>query len=193
LSDAGLILQNSNTKFAIFASYRAAPKWRSALCAMGTMEKLMPVDSLQKQEGRDAEGRFRKGQSGNPAGRSRGSRNKAIVAAEMLLEGEAEALTRRALERALEGDTAALRLCLDRIIPPRRGRAVRLDEVGPVCSAADLGHTMAAITTAATGGVITPGEAAELAQVIEIFVRAVETSDFERRLKQLEDRRGAGA
>jgi Family of unknown function (DUF5681) len=74
----------------------------------------MPVDSLQKQEGRDAEGRFRKGQSGNPAGRSRGSHNKSIEAAELLLEGEAEALTRRAVELALEGDAAALRLCLDR-------------------------------------------------------------------------------
>lgn len=153
----------------------------------------MPVDSLQKQEGRDAEGRFRKGQSGNPAGRVRGSHNKAIEAAELLLEGEAEALTRRAVELALEGDAAALRLCLDRILPPRRGRPVRLDSVPPVRGAADLGDTMAAITTAAAGGAITPGEAAELARVVEIFVRAVETSDFDRRLRQLEDRRDAGA
>jgi hypothetical protein len=153
----------------------------------------MPVDSLQKQEGRDAEGRFKKGESGNPAGRLRGSRNKSIEAAELLLEGEAEALTRKAVELALEGDAAALRLCLDRIIPPRRGRPVRLDGVPPVRGAADLGDTMAAITTAAAGGAITPGEAAELARVVEIFVRAVETSDFERRLRQLEDRRDAGA
>ena len=129
----------------------------------------MPVDSLQKQEGRDAEGRFRKGQSGNPAGRSRGSRNKAIVAAEMLLESDAEALTRRAVERALEGDTAALRLCLDRIIPPRRERLVQLG-LPPVRSVGDLGGAMAAITTAAARGAITPGEAAELARVVEIFV-----------------------
>jgi len=153
----------------------------------------MPVDSLQKQEGRDAEGRFRKGESGNPAGRLRGSRNKAIEAAELLLEGEAEALTRKAVELALEGDAAALRLCLDRIIPPRRERPVRLDGAPPVRGAADLGDTMAAITTAAAGGAITPGEAAELARVVEIFVRAVETSDFERRLRQLEDRRDADA
>jgi Family of unknown function (DUF5681) len=156
-------------------------------------ETLMPVDLLQKQEGRDAEGRFRKGWSGNPTGRSRGSRNKSIEAAELLLEGEAEALTRKAVELALEGDAAALRLCLDRIIPPRRGRPVRLHDVPPVRGAADLGDTMAAITTAAAGGAITPGEAAELARVVEIFVRAVETSDFERRLRQLEERRGAGA
>jgi hypothetical protein len=51
---------------------------------------------------------------------------------------------------------------------------------------------MAAITTAARGA-ITPGEAAELARVVEIFVRAVEASDFDRRLRQLEDARAAGA
>jgi primosomal protein N'' len=63
----------------------------------------------------------------------------------------------------------------------------------PVRGAADLGDTMAAITRAAAEGVITPGEAAELARVVEIFVRAVETSDFERRLRELERRRDAGA
>jgi hypothetical protein len=157
------------------------------------------ADSLQKQEGRDAKGRFekgrsgnprgrfKKGESGNPKGRQPGSRNRATQTAELLLDGEAEALTRRAVELALEGDATALRLCLERIIPPRRGRPVEL-KVPPVRGAADLGSTMAAITTAATAGSITPGEAAELARVVEIFVRAVETSDFERRLQQLEER-----
>ena len=165
----------------------------------------MLVNSLQKQEGRDARGRFEKGRSGNPAGRFKkgqsgnpqgrlpGSRNKATQTAELLLDGEAAALTRKALELALAGDASALRLCLDRIIPPRRGRAVQLGLPAPVRGAADLGSTMAAITTAATSGAITPGEAAELARVVEIFVRAVETSDFERRLQQLEERNGAGA
>jgi hypothetical protein len=163
------------------------------------------VDSLQKQEGQaapvrdaqgrfqkggsgDPDGRFKKGQSGNPAGRPPGARNKATETAERLLDGEAEALTRKALELALEGDAAALRLCLDRIIPPRRQRRVQLD-LPHVTSAADLGATMAAITNAAAHGAITPGEAAELARVVEIFVRAVETSDFERRLAQLEEAR----
>src|ERR1700751_5428740 len=107
----------------------------------------MPVDSLQKQERRDAEGRFSKGESGNPAGRPPGARNKATEAAERLLEGEAEALTRKVVELALEGDSTALRLCFDRIIPPRRGRPVRLDDVPAGRGAADLGEAMAAITT----------------------------------------------
>src|SRR5713101_4821288 len=129
--------------------------------AMTAKEKCVLVDSLLKQEGRDAQGRFlkgrsgnpkgafRKGRSGNPQGRPPGARNKATETAELLLDGEAEALTRKAVELALAGDAVALRLCLDRIIPPRRGRRVQLG-LAPLRGAADLGATMAAITTAAT-------------------------------------------
>jgi hypothetical protein len=80
----------------------------------------------------------------------------------------------------------ALRLCLDRLIPPRRGRKVQLPDAPPVGSVAELSPTMAAITTAATTGEITPGEAAELARVVEIYARAVEVTDFDRRLRELE-------
>ena len=146
----------------------------------------MPADSVQEQVSRDANGRFQQGQSGNPEGRLAESRNQATEAAELLLDGEAEALTRKAVELALEGEGSALRLCLERIIPPRRERPVKLG-LPAVRGAADLAGTMAAITTAATQGTITPGQAAELARVVEIFVRAVETSDFERRLRELEE------
>src|SRR5260370_33248870 len=72
-----------------------------------------------------------RGESGNPAGRPMGARHKATVAAEALLDGEAEALTRKAVEMALAGDGTALRLCLDRILPPRRERPVRVTT--PAC------------------------------------------------------------
>ena len=150
----------------------------------------MPVDSVQEQVSREADGRFRKGRSGNPKGRPMGARNKATEAAELVLDGEAEALTRRAVELALEGEASALRLCLERIIPPRRERPVKL-AVPSVRGAADLAGTMAAVTTAAMHGSITPAQAAELARVVEIFVRAVETSDFERRLRELEEAHAA--
>jgi len=152
----------------------------------------MPVDSMQEQVNLDANGRFRKGQSGNPKGRPMGARNKATEAAERLLDGEAEALTRKAVELALDGEAGALRLCLERIIPPRRERPVKLG-LAAVRGTADLAGTMAAITTAAAQGAITPGEAAELARVVEMFVRAVETSDFERRLRELEEAHAARA
>src|SRR6266702_4716507 len=75
--------------------------------------------SLQKtaKTARRGRGRpFQKGQSGNPAGRPRGSTNRATRAAELLLDGEATALTRKAIELALAGDPTALRLCLDRTV-----------------------------------------------------------------------------
>ena len=80
----------------------------------------------------------------------------------------------------------ALRLCVDRLIPPRRGRRVQLANVPPVASVAELSPTMAAITSAAITGEITPSEAAELARVVEIYARAVEVTDFDRRLRELE-------
>jgi Family of unknown function (DUF5681) len=68
--------------------------------------------SLQKtaKAARRGRGRpFQKGQSGNPAGRPRGSTNRATRAAELLLDGEAEALSRKAIELALAGDDAIVR------------------------------------------------------------------------------------
>ena len=76
--------------------------------------------ALPKDAGRLQDGRFAKGVSGNPRGRAAGTRNRATLAAMELLDGEAEALTRTAIDLALGGDMAALRLCIERIIPVRR-------------------------------------------------------------------------
>jgi hypothetical protein len=78
--------------------------------------------------GRDASGRFT---HGNP-GRPQGARHKATQAALPLLEGEAEALTRQAVTMALAGDGAALRLCIERIAPPRKDAPLMGDD--PVIS-----------------------------------------------------------
>ncbi|MGC2199213.1 MAG: DUF5681 domain-containing protein [Stellaceae bacterium] len=129
---------------------------------------------------------FERGWSGNPAGRRTGSRNKATLAAAALLQGEAEALTRKAVDLALVGDPTALRLCLERILPACRERVVEF-ELPPIESAADIAAAMKAVTSALAGGAITPGEAATIASVVDTFVRAIETSDFERRLKLAED------
>jgi hypothetical protein len=58
------------------------------------------------EQGRRANGQFAHGASGNPGGRPPGARNKAALAAEALLAGEAEALTRKAVELALSGVSA---------------------------------------------------------------------------------------
>ena len=106
---------------------------------------LMPESNLQIQVERTPEGHFAKGQSGNPAGKPLGCRNRASRAAETLLDAEAEALTRKVMEFALDGDPTAMRLCFDRIIAPRRARPVHLD-LPPIVEAADIANAMGAIT-----------------------------------------------
>ena len=102
---------------------------------------------------------FEKGRSGNPGGRLPGSRNRATLAAEALLDGEADALTRRAVELAIEGDPTALKLCLERILAPRRERVVRF-ALPPIESAADIARAMGAITTAVAEGALTQAKLA---------------------------------
>jgi uncharacterized protein DUF5681 len=68
---------------------------------------------------------FKKGQSGNPRGKPQGARHRATQAIEELLEGEAGAIGRKVIEKALEGDATGLRLAMERISPLRKGRPVR--------------------------------------------------------------------
>jgi hypothetical protein len=133
---------------------------------------------------------FQKGQSGNPAGRPRGSTNRATRAAEQLLDGEATALTRKAVELALAGDPTALRLCLDRTVAPRRERPVVL-ALPPIHSSNDILGAIKVVAAAVGRGAITPNEAVALSQMIETFLRAIDASDFEDRLRKLEESREA--
>jgi hypothetical protein len=131
--------------------------------------------------------RFEKGQSGNPAGRPPGARNKATLLAEAMFEGEAEAIVRMAIGKAKEGDITAIRLCLDRVIPRQRDRATAFD-LPPIDSAADA---LAALTTIAAGvraGDLTPAEGSELSKLVDHYLRALEAKDFEARLHMLENR-----
>ena len=75
---------------------------------------------------RASKGRFRAGTSGNPSGRPVGSRNKGTLFLEELLDGEGEGLTRKAIQLGLKGDPFALRLCLERLLPPRKERRIEL-------------------------------------------------------------------
>jgi Family of unknown function (DUF5681) len=104
---------------------------------------------------------FEPGKSGNPAGKLKGTRNKTTLAVEALLDGEAETITRKAIELAKAGDLAALRVCLDRIAPPRKDRPV-LFELPPVSSAAGAARAAAALLEAVAVGDLTPAEASEL-------------------------------
>jgi len=145
----------------------------------------MSHDISPKLPGRLRGRPFEKGRSGNPGGRRRGCRNRATLAATALLEGEAEALTRKAVEMALDGDPTAMRLCMERVLAPCRERTVEFNlpriegtrngaTSGP--SPREVAWTMDAVTAALAQGEITPGEAEKIAGVVDTFVRAIETT-----------------
>lgn len=129
--------------------------------------------------------KFKKGKSGNPGGRPRGARNKAILAMETFLEGEADKLTRKAVELALAGDTVALRLCLERLLPPRKERPITLD-LPPVKTAADVPCLVNKILELVGHGDLTPSEASTVTGIVETLRKGIELSEIAERVVELE-------
>lgn len=146
------------------------------------MKKQPPAEkAAEKQRGKP----FRKGKSGNPKGKPAGCLNRVTRAAQELLDGEAEALTRKAVDMALAGDTVALRLCLERIVPPRKERPVSVDLPG-IDKPSDLAQVTAALLAAAAQGTITPSEAQALGSLAEAHRKTLETLELEQRISALE-------
>jgi hypothetical protein len=135
--------------------------------------------------GKKQDGRFKEGQSGNPCGMRRGSRHRATLAAEKLLDGEAQELTRKCIDLAKNGDTTALRLCLERLIPPRKDRPIVFG-LPAFSSASDAASAMSGLLQAVAGGAVTPSEASNVGRLIEGYVKALELTEFEKRLAALE-------
>ena len=107
------------------------------------------------------------------------------LALEALLDGQANALTQKAIDLALTGDMAALRLCLDRILPPRRDRPVTFT-LPEIKSAQDAAAIVSSVLAAVAAGEITPTDAAEVSKLIDSYVKAYETAELAERLERLE-------
>jgi len=134
---------------------------------------------------RKPDGRFARGNK--VGGSKRGSRHRTTLAIEALLDGEHEALTRKAVELALAGDTVALRLCLDRLAPPRKDAPVSID-LPHVRTAADALEASTALLSALSAGDVTPGEAGRVMALLTAHKVIVEVADHEARLADLEDK-----
>jgi Family of unknown function (DUF5681) len=128
---------------------------------------------------------FRPGQSGNPAGRPKGARNKITVAIEALIDAASTDIATKAIELAKAGDATMIRALLDRAAPPRRDRHIPF-ELPPMERAADAVKAAAAIAQAVADGELTPSEASELSDFVANYAKALEISDLEARLQRLE-------
>jgi hypothetical protein len=133
--------------------------------------------------GRSADGTFTAGNAGRP----KGARNKATQAVLALLEGEGEALTRKAIEMALAGDGVALRLCLDRIAPSRKDSPVQF-AMPRMATARDAAEAAGAVLEAAADGILTPTEAVQVMGLVDSYRRTLEVTELEARVAALEGR-----
>jgi hypothetical protein len=131
-----------------------------------------------------AKTRGRPFQAGNP-GKPVGARHRATLAAEGLLAGQVEALTQKAVQAALQGDMAAMRLCLERVAPVRKGATIRI-ELPYVIDINTLNNALNSVIQGVAIGELTTDEGAAVAGLLEAKRRVIETQELEARIKALE-------
>ena len=135
------------------------------------------------QNGRNTAGQFSAGNTGRP----KGSRNKATLAIESLLKGQAEALTQTAVTKALEGDSVALRLCMERVAPAPKDQPVSFS-LPKMKNEMDASVAAGSVITAVSDGELTPIEATRVMGLIDSYRRTLELTEIEQRLQALEHR-----
>jgi F0F1-type ATP synthase gamma subunit len=129
---------------------------------------------------------FQKGQSGNPAGRPRGALNRATVLAQNLLSERAESIAGKLIELAEQGDMTALRVCMERLVRVIKHQPIAV-ELPPIEKPADSVEAVASIAAAVAAGDLTATEAAQLAKIVDVYVRALDSKGFDERLTKLEN------
>ena len=133
------------------------------------------------KNGRNTAGQFVSRNNGRPEG----SRNKATIAIESLLQGQADALTQTAITKALEGDSVALRLCMERIAPAPKDQPVSF-RLPKMKNALDASEAAGRVLTAVSEGGLTPIEASRVMGLIDSYRRALELTEIEQQLQALE-------
>ena len=131
---------------------------------------------------------FAKGQSGNPAGRPKGSFSPAAILAEQMLSTHADGIIRKTIEKALDGNSAALRIFWERIAPPSKEEPV-VCEFPPLEKVSDSGEFIAAIINAVARGDLVPRQGSEIAKLVDTYLRTVEATTVDARLTELEHAR----
>jgi hypothetical protein len=141
----------------------------------------MTVSTYPTTSIRDTSGRWIPGQSGNPAGKKKGTRNRATLLAAALAEGEGERLVRLVIDKAFAGDHVAARFLLGRLCPAPRGRAIALD-LPRGARAGDVVAVFNATLAAMAAGEITPDEALAVTRVIDGRTKALKAWQLEKKL-----------
>jgi hypothetical protein len=137
---------------------------------------------------RDNAGKWRPGQSGNPAGCKTGSKNKITKASANLIEGEGEALTRKLIELALDGNVSCLRHAIDRLHPVKRSAPIKLEGMPVVHDIESAAEGSAFLLQKVSAGEVSPPDAEMVSRLIDKFISAAKWRDIEQELQCLTER-----
>src|SRR5260221_7960289 len=113
------------------------------------------MDPIAERPERDGNGRVAPGQSGNPAGKRPGMRNRATVLRALMRDGDEDEIGRVLIDRARGGDPVAARFLFDGLNPKPRQRTITLD----LPDGADAAAIFLAAAEAMVAGKISPEEA----------------------------------
>jgi len=127
--------------------------------------------------------RFERGRSGNPGGRPKGLPDRRRELRDLIRE-HVPALIEQALALARAGDSAAIRLLLDRALPPLKATVEPVQFPAPEAgSLADMGR---AVLAAIAAGQIPPDVGRVLIEALSAQGRLVEITELEARVRALE-------
>lgn len=130
-------------------------------------------------------GRFKKGQSGNPAGRPKGVQDRRTIYRDFL-HAKAPELMQKCVDLAMEGDTHALRICLDRIMPRQRDDYVNIELPPDITTIDSLKQVCADILRKIASCTMTPLEAQTTADVVKTYRDTILLQDLEHRVNNIE-------
>jgi hypothetical protein len=128
--------------------------------------------------------KFQKGQSGNLAGKPKGAKDRRTEM-RALLQPHADKLIQTVVNLALAGDVQALRICIDRIIPPVREDRLQV-ALPDIADAAGCTEAQAAIMKAVASGELLPSQGESLAGLVEHQRRAMYDQDLAKRIEAIE-------
>lgn len=145
-----------------------------------TVETDNPAKAGEKKDTR-----FKPGQSGNPAGKKPGTRHKVSVLAEKLMSDDVENVVKSIIKAAVDGDIAASKLILERVVPARKDATISID-LPEINTIEDVATAMGIIVKAAASAEIGLSEADALTKLVQGMSQALEMSEVTKRIAALE-------
>lgn len=128
---------------------------------------------------------FQKGQSGNPKGRPRGSRNKNTVLLESILSESGECLVNKLTDMALAGNTACLKMALSRLYPAPSVPKIRLDDMPELNGLDDIPDYLKALFGKLNSGAIDVMQFDAMTRSLHRLTDSLERVDIDKRVNEL--------